>query len=62
MKHRLYECKGWHNVRLQLEDEIRSCEQIAKHSVMLCLWVGDIASFPGACLVDMEVGWAADRS
>ena len=31
-EHRLYECIGWHKVRLQSEDEVRCCEQIARTS------------------------------
>ena len=53
-KHRPYECKGWHNVSLQSEGEVRSCEQQARNSTNEWLWERGGASFPGACLIDRE--------
>ena len=54
-KHRLYECIGWPNVKLQSKDEVRCYEQIARTSAKQWLWERSIASFPGADLIDREV-------
>ena len=43
-------------MRLQFEDEVKCSEQIARISTRHWLWEPSIASFPGACLGDREVG------
>ena len=55
-KYRLYECKGWHNVRLQLEAEVRSYSQIVQKSGRLWLWER------GMHLLPQELAWSAGVS
>ena len=47
-KDTLYHCKEWENQRLQLSDEVRAMEQIAKGGGGCWQWERGIAPFPGA--------------
>ena len=46
---RLSECNGWHTVGLQLEDEIRCCEQAARKDTKQSFKGSGTVSFLGAC-------------
>ena len=48
-------------VRSQLEDEVRSFDQIAKHCGKLWLRESGTTFFPRACMVGREVGWEQAR-